>query len=368
MIPLTSLRDQVGQTNPYYCAMVEELDYYVGKVFDYLEKTEDPRWPGHMLSENTYIIFTSDNGGMEGGRSERYTDNAPLDRGKISAMEGGTRVPLIITGPNIPKATQTEVMANGLDFYPTILSMAGVKKPEGKNLDGLDLLPLLTTNPKDPSLVIDAGGKVRDTMVWHFPHGVALESTIRIGDYKLIQNYDHLHAENTDEFELYRLYETKDNVATRVDLEESNNLYSAMPEKAQEMHGKLKESLTEMKASYPYYNPHSRKGLTNKEKIPVVNSSSIKGDIITAKFTENGTKLIKAELIYTLNGGESYEEWYRASAHIINGTITCTLPEGTTHYVLNLIDANNFLVSYPDLKGKYGKGNPYSVDAIQVKK
>ena len=69
--------------------MVEELDHYVGKLFDYLETTEDPRWPGHMLSENTYVFFTSDNGGMERHPGEIITDNFPLDRGKISAMEGG---------------------------------------------------------------------------------------------------------------------------------------------------------------------------------------------------------------------------------------------------------------------------------------
>ena len=50
-----------GQKNPYYCVMVEMLDHYVGKLFRYLEQTDDPRWPGHKLIENTYIIFTSDN-------------------------------------------------------------------------------------------------------------------------------------------------------------------------------------------------------------------------------------------------------------------------------------------------------------------
>ena len=181
-----------GQVNPFYCAMVEELDYYLGVVIKHLDETDDPRWPGHKLSENTYLIFTSDNGGMLGGSKERYTDNRPLNRGKSSAMDGGTRVPLIITGPGIAKGVQTDVMANGLDFYPTILSMTGVAKPAGKNLDGCDLLPLLLNNPQDPSLVKDSQGQVRDTMVHHFPHGNALESAIRIGDYKLIRNYDHL--------------------------------------------------------------------------------------------------------------------------------------------------------------------------------
>ncbi len=85
-----------GQTNPFYCAMVEQFDYYCGQLFRYLENTDDPRWPGHKLIENTYVIFTSDNGGMEGDRNAVYTDNAPLDQGKISVMEGGTRVPLLM--------------------------------------------------------------------------------------------------------------------------------------------------------------------------------------------------------------------------------------------------------------------------------
>ena len=136
-----------GQNNPFYCAMVEELDYYMGKVFNYLNNTEDPRWPGHKLVENTYIIFTSDNGGMEGHPREVITDNYPLDKGKISLMEGGTRVPLIITGPGIKEGIESDVMVNGLDFYPTLLTLTGTPKPDGKNLDGADLKDLLLNNP-----------------------------------------------------------------------------------------------------------------------------------------------------------------------------------------------------------------------------
>ena len=144
--------NQPGQTNPFYCAMVEQLDYYLGQIFDYLETTEDPRRPGHKLIENTYILFTSDNGGMEGPPSDIITDNYPLDRGKISVREGGTRVPLIITGPDIPANVQTQVMANGLDFYPTILSLIQAEKPENQLFDGCDLAPLLTSDPTDATL------------------------------------------------------------------------------------------------------------------------------------------------------------------------------------------------------------------------
>jgi uncharacterized sulfatase len=49
-----------GQQNPWYCSMVEDFDYRVGEVVDYLKTTDDPRWPGHKLYENTYLIFTSD--------------------------------------------------------------------------------------------------------------------------------------------------------------------------------------------------------------------------------------------------------------------------------------------------------------------
>ena len=360
-------RNQPGQTNPFYCAMVEELDYYVGQVFNYLDETEDPRWPGHMLSENTYVIFTSDNGGMEGDRTERYTDNLPLERGKISAMEGGTRVPLIITGPNIPKNIQTNVMANGLDFYPTILSMAGITKPPGKNLDGLDLLPLLTKDPKNANLVKEANGKPRDTMVWHFPHGVALESTIRIGDYKLVHNYQHVNNPHSKELELFQLYDSSKNSAKRVDFEESKNLASQMPEKTQAMYTELQASLAEMNASYPYYNPNSSTDLPHKSTVPTANTSSEKGNRVTLTYTEKGATVIKADLIYTTNGGQRYEEWFKVDANIeANGNITATLPKGTTHYIFNLIDENNFLVSYPELKGKYSKTNKYSKDAIKV--
>ena len=194
-----------GQRNPFYCAMVEELDYYMGKLFDYLSETEDPRWPGHKLAENTYVIFTSDNGGMEGHPGEIITDNYPLDKGKISLMEGGTRVPLVITGPGIPKGVESDVMVNGLDFYPTILSLTGCPKPINKNLDGSDLIDLLLKDPRNPNLVKDKQGKTRDSMIWHFPNSAAFESSIRVGGYKLVRNHNHKFNPNTDELELYHL-------------------------------------------------------------------------------------------------------------------------------------------------------------------
>ena len=338
-----------GQTNPFYCAMVEELDYYMGKVFDYLKGTQDPRWPGHKLIENTYIIFTSDNGGMEGHPGEVITDNYPLDKGKISAMEGGTRVPLIITGPGIPKGVESDVMVNGLDFYPTLLTLTGTKRPKDKGLDGCDLSDLLLKNPTNSSLVKNKDGKPRNTMVWHFPHSVALESTIRMGGYKLVRNYNHRFDERTTELELYQLYKTENGKQVRVDIEEANNLASQHPQLSKELNERLSSILNEMDASYPYYNPQARRVGAEKNLIPKVISHEIHNETVTFSVREQGAKIVRADLIYTNNGGKKYEEWYRIKGkEKTKGTISFNLPEGSTHYYLNLIDENNFLVSYPE--------------------
>ncbi|MFL2938639.1 MAG: sulfatase [Opitutales bacterium] len=337
-----------GQTNPFYCAMVEELDYHMGKVFNYLNNTEDPRWPGHKLAENTYVIFTSDNGGMEGHPGEVITDNYPLDKGKISAMEGGTRVPLIISGPGIPKGVESQVMVNGLDFYPTLLTFTKTPKPMGKNLDGCDLSKLLTHEPNNSDLVRNKNGKPRNSMIWHFPHSVALESTIRSGGFKLVRNYDYKYNPDTPELELYQLYQDVNGKPVRVDIEEANNLVATMPDKANLLNKLLSQGLSEMNASFPYYNP--RAGRIGKEKklIPSVSSHQIASNLVKFKFSENGAKVIRGDLIYTQNGGARYEEWYRIKGGNQNGNeISFDLPEGATHYFLNLIDENNFLVSYP---------------------
>lgn len=341
-----------GQKNPYYCAMVEMLDYYVGQVFNYLETTDDPRWPGHKLSENTYIIFTSDNGGMEKHPGEIITDNYPLDKGKINAKEGGTRVPLLISGPGIKKGVQSDVVVNGLDFYPTILSLLNVNKPKKKHLDGDDLSTLLLKDPTDSKLVIDKEGKERTTMMWHFPHS-SYQSTLRVGDYKLIRNYGCRNNPKKPEFELYKLYDSSEGKPKRVDIEEAKNLATLDPERTKEMNDQLTAMLTEMKASYPYYNPYYKRELEHKETVPTVTSTSKKKNQATFKYEEHGAKVVKADLIYTLNGGERYEEWFRADAQINgDGTVTAILPKGTTHYIINLIDEHQFLVSYPEMPAK----------------
>lgn len=351
-----------GQKNPFYSAMVETFDYYVGRLVTFLETTDDPRNPGHKLIDNTYIFFSSDNGGAEGGHGETFTDNAPLDKGKTSPKEGGVRVPFLVSGPGIPAGMESDVMVNGLDFYPTILSLAGIKKPDGKNLDGADLQPLLTGALDDASLVQDQHGKPRTEMIWHYPHGV-MQSTIRTGDYKLIRNYDTASGK-APPLELYHLVETKDGKSGRIDIEEAKNLSAEMPEKAAEMNARLTEILTEMKASYPYWNPDCKFPLPNQKNVPAITGHTVDGQTVTATFQENGARVVRADAIYTTK--ETPGEWFRMIGEVENGAAKLTLPPEASQTYINLIDENNFMVSYPkkseakkgtrqDKSGKEGK-------------
>ncbi|WP_229720458.1 sulfatase [Winogradskyella helgolandensis] len=353
--------DEKGQKNAYYAAMVEMIDHYTGQLITYLEETEDPRWPGHMLIENTYVIFTSDNGGMEQHTKEIITDNYPLDKGKINAKEGGVRVPLIITGPNIAANTESNVMVNGVDFYPTILSWTNTPKDANQIFDGADLSTLLDKDPTDAKLVLDPKtGKPRNTMMWHFPNS-AMQSTLRIGDFKLVREYTA--TEEKTDLALYQLYK---NGSKRVDIEESQNLAEKMPEKTNEMNRLLTERLEKLNARYPYLNPTGKSALPNKSKIPTVVEHGIDGKNVWLKYQNNGAKVVKAELIYTTNGGVRGEIWFPVSMNLRDDNVSVTLPKGTTHYVFNLIDENNYLIGYPD--GGYQKTTKvFATKAIAVK-
>uniref|UniRef100_UPI00356A0D93 sulfatase n=1 Tax=Pontiella sp. TaxID=2837462 RepID=UPI00356A0D93 len=336
-----------AQINPYYGAMVEEFDFNIQRIIQYLETTDDPRWPGHKLIENTYVFLTSDNGGMEGTATETYTDNDPLDRGKQRAEEGGVRVPFIVVGPEVSTNEVSEVMVNGLDLYPTMLSLAGIPVPE--RLDGCDLSDLLTTNPQDADLVRHFDGSVRDTMYWHYPHGGALHSTIRKDGWKLFRNYDWRDNASLEPYRLYKLYETD---GSEHDIGEDADLVDSEATKTTELSGELNAWLTDVGARLPHYNPNTTQTLTNKENVPAVLGKGDADGIGWVTFETDKAAVVHADLIYTLNGdGSADEEWFRMDADLdaATGYAEAEIPDGTTHYVFNLIDENNFLVSSEDV-------------------
>ena len=146
-----------------------EVDWSIGEILNTLDK--------HDLTENTLVIFTSDNGpwlnfGAHAGSA------GPFREGKGTSFEGGVRVPCIMRWPGkIPKGTVCDRMAATMDVLPTLAAITGAPLPEHK-IDGVDILPLLQGNPdSNPRnhLFYYYGSQLQAVRQgkWklHFPHG-----------------------------------------------------------------------------------------------------------------------------------------------------------------------------------------------------
>src|SRR5690606_36250870 len=115
------------QDNPIMAAMIKSLDESVGRVMDKLDELN--------LTDNTLIVFYSDNGGnmynIVDGKDA--TNNYPLRDGKGNIHEGGIRVPLIVSWPQkIRPGTISQEAVTSVDFYPTLLEVADAKPVEGQ--------------------------------------------------------------------------------------------------------------------------------------------------------------------------------------------------------------------------------------------
>ena len=140
-----------------------------------------------------------------------------------------------------------------------------------------------------------------------------------------------------------------------MDIEEAKNLAAEQPEKAAELDARLTEILTEMKASLPYWNPTCQKTpVTNHEKVPAVTGHTVDGQTVTATFQENGARVVRADAIYTTK--DSGGEWFRMIGEVENGTAKLALPPEATQTFINLIDENNFMVSYPQAAAAKAEG------------
>jgi arylsulfatase A-like enzyme len=210
-----------GQHDPTYAAMTASVDESVGRVVKALDELG--------LTENTLVIFTSDNGGVggydrEGLTNKNNTDNAPLRSGKGSLYEGGVRVPYIFRWKGtITPGRVVDAPINSVDLYPTLLELADTKAPPDYPLDGSSYVSLLK----------GAKTRTREPLYWHFPGYLGAgrgqwrttpAGSIRDGDWKLIEFFEDGRLE---------LYNLKD------DLGEKTNLATKKPEKVKELHAKL---------------------------------------------------------------------------------------------------------------------------------
>ncbi|MDQ8191944.1 sulfatase family protein [Roseibacillus persicicus] len=127
-----------------YGDVIQEIDASVGRIVATLKELE--------LQENTYLLFTSDNGPWL-NKNKNYADGSLVkDRGgsaglfrsgKVSTWEGGVRVPAILWAPGrVPAGRSCEAIATTMDLMPTFAKLAGGKVPCDRVIDGEDITPL----------------------------------------------------------------------------------------------------------------------------------------------------------------------------------------------------------------------------------
>lgn len=199
-----------------YLAMLESMDEAVGKVLGALEE--------NGVSENTLVIFYSDNGGDK--------PTGWLAEKKGSLKEGGLRVPMVVTWPKvIASGTETAVPVTSMDFFPTFVKAAGGTIAEISKLEGADLMP-----------IFQGGDKLeREAIYWHYPHNrngiiYKMGSEILAGDWKFYLGYG----------------ETKDALFNlKKDPMEKQDVLAGNPELAERLRGQLERWLKRVDAEMP---------------------------------------------------------------------------------------------------------------------
>lgn len=242
-----------GHHDPTYAAMIYSVDESVGRIIAKLDELK--------LSENTLVIFSSDNGGVGGygelGTGKGITENIPLRGGKGMLYDGGHRVPFIARWPGkIPEGKTTDKQIISVDLLPTLLDVTKTPAPENQKLDGTSLWPLFASGGQS--------GLADRAIFWHFPgylgQGANTWRTtpggaIRSGDWKLIEYFEDGHLE---------LYDLASEIG------EKKNLAKEQPEKAKELLAQLQAWRKEVNAPMPTKNSASttegKKGKGAKKK------------------------------------------------------------------------------------------------------
>lgn len=184
-----------------FAAMLANMDDSVGSVLNSLKK--------NGLDENTLVFFISDNGGPT---RELTSSNAPLRGEKGSVYEGGIRVPFMLKWPGKLKAgREYHKPVVSLDVFGTAAAVAEAPIPKNRPIDGVNLLPFLTTASDESP---------HNELFWR----VGTKAAIRSGDWKLLRNPSR--RQKNAEWELYNL---KD------DIGETSNLAAEQPARVKQL-------------------------------------------------------------------------------------------------------------------------------------
>ncbi|HSH92587.1 MAG TPA: sulfatase [Roseimicrobium sp.] len=137
-LPHTMVHEPVGASAEFrgksgwgiYGDAVEELDFHVGRLIDALKRLG--------IADNTIVVYASDN-----GRGPGRNPLQPLRGNKLTTYEAGIRVPCIVWGAGVRRSHVSSTLVHAMDWFPTLATVAGLKVPAGRVLDGRDLTPLL---------------------------------------------------------------------------------------------------------------------------------------------------------------------------------------------------------------------------------
>jgi arylsulfatase A-like enzyme len=190
-----------------YAALTWQMDQAVGRVMKQLRDLG--------LAENTLVFFLSDNGGpLVRGAAKNGSQNAPLRGGKTQLLEGGIRVPFMVSWPGVLPAGQVDDRpVIQLDIVTTGLAAAGVKIDPSWKLDGVDLLPYLTNR---------SAGLPHEALFWR--HGG--QWAVRKGPWKLVRWLDRRDNDADSRMMEPQLFNVVE------DIGEQRNLIATQPEKA----------------------------------------------------------------------------------------------------------------------------------------
>lgn len=205
-----------------WAGMLEELDGGIGRILDELDALG--------ISENTYVVFTTDNGGrgtVPGGNPKSPPPNVPLSGAKHSLLEGGIRVPLLVRGPSIKAGSVCRVPVAGYDFLPTFYELAGGKGKLTDELDGGSFTGLFT-NPKTASVMRPIDGLI-------FSRPRQRMAAIRSGQWKLLAEVNPKR-----EIQSAKLFNVVKDIAEQVDLSTTH------ADKAEQLQMRLKSYLEDV--------------------------------------------------------------------------------------------------------------------------
>ncbi|GAA3515284.1 sulfatase [Aquimarina addita] len=181
-----------------YGDVVEELDWSVGEILKTLRENQ--------ISENTLVVFTSDNGPWT-VLNENGGSSGLLKGAKATSYEGGMRVPAIFWWPNKIKSEIVMDIGSTLDLFPTIAKLIHSEMKSDRVYDGYDLTPVLLEKKKG----------VRESLIYY--HGTTVFA-VRKGDYKLYfyKNNPRGYPENLQELKNLELYNIQKDPSERFNI------------------------------------------------------------------------------------------------------------------------------------------------------